>query len=136
MHLIQDLCLGGDVCTVMKSRPSFPEEEAAQIIKSLLLSVNYLHKRGIVHRGINSSNIVFPKTGSLHVRLIDFGSSADTNREPIPFSVPCSNKPQYIAPEVFNLDYSEKCDIWSVGIVTYEILSKNRPFDNYSNDHQ
>ena len=41
-----------------------------------------------------------------------------------------------MSPEVLNLNYTEKCDIWSVGIVAYEILSKLRPFDNFSGDNE
>lgn len=46
------------------------------------------------------------------------------------------NMPQYTAPEVLDLCYSEKCDMWSIGVLTYELLSKCRPFDSLINDHE
>ena len=61
IHFINELCLGGDLYTVLRSRPAFSDLEAASIIRSVLLSVNYLHTNGIVHRGINSHNIMLRK---------------------------------------------------------------------------
>ena len=54
----------------------------------------------------------------------------------MPFKASTGNMPQYMAPEVLNSSYTEKCDIWSIGILAYELLSKMRPFDNFSNEYQ
>ena len=51
----------------------------------------------------------------------------------MPFEKPM-NKPQYMAQEVVNECYTEKADIWAMGIVTYELLSKLRPFESITND--
>lgn len=61
LNLVMDLFLGNDIATILKTRAAFHEAEAAVIIRSAVLSVNYLHKRGIVHRCINPSNLVFRK---------------------------------------------------------------------------
>ena len=87
------MCLGGDLHTVLKSRPPFSSDEASLIIRSVLLSVNYLHKKGIVHRGINSKNVMLPRTNDTFAILIDFGQSADTSREAMPFKKPTGNLP-------------------------------------------
>lgn len=81
----------------------FSEEQAKQIIRSLVLAVNYLHLKGIVHRSINPSNLVFLKSDSMQVNLVDFGGSADTKREAMPFTAQTDNKVQYNSPEVLGL---------------------------------
>lgn len=68
--------------------------------------------------------------------LVDFGRACDLAREPKPIKSMAGNMPQYTAPEVLDLSYSEKCDMWSIGILTYELLSKRRPFDSLVNDHE
>ena len=57
-------------------------------------------------------------------------------KEARPFRKVSGNMVQYLAPEVLDLRYTEKCDIWSVGVLAYELMSKNRPFDNASKDYQ
>jgi len=51
------------------------------MIRSVLLSLNYLHKRGLVHRCLNSNNVVIKKTEDLKLRLIDFGKVYDSVKE-------------------------------------------------------
>ena len=93
LNILTDLCLGGDLHTLLKSRPAFSSDEASLIIKSVLLSVNYLHNIGIIHRGINSKNVMLPRTNDSLAVLIDFGLSADTSREAMPFKTPSGNIP-------------------------------------------
>ena len=120
--------MGGDVGCALSNRPVFSEEEAAYIIKGALIAVTYCHEKNIVYRNIKPSNFVFKRTGSKFAKLIDFGSSADLSREPLPLNkmvgVPC-----YMAPEMLNESYNQNIDIWGVGVMMYELLSKNLPFD-------
>ena len=60
----------------------------------------------------------------------------DLTQEAKPIKEPSGNLPHYVAPEVIALNYSEKCDIWSVGILAYECLSKLRPFDSFTEEHE
>lgn len=61
LNMVMDLFLGNDIATILKTRAAFHEAEAAVIVRSALLSINYLHKRGIVHRCVNPANLVFRK---------------------------------------------------------------------------
>ncbi len=79
MYLIEELCMGGDLAHSLASRSSYNEEETAHLIKGGLITLSYLHKKGIIHRNIKPGNFVYKKTGAKMAKLIDFGSAVDLN---------------------------------------------------------
>ena len=142
--------MGNDMETVLRSRPPFPEHQAAGIVRSVLLALNYLHKRGIVHACLNPQNILF-KSAASHAPSQSDGSGGGGCRPPLAYlnsfskcvdltqvskstKHPSHNLAQYAAPESSTGSLTDKVDIWALGIVAYEALSKTRPYDSYSND--
>lgn len=63
------------------------------MIRSVLLSLNYLHKRGLVHRCVNSNNVVFKKTDDYKLRLVDFGKVYDSVKDGKYITTPSVNAP-------------------------------------------
>ena len=93
-----------------------------KLTNDMLSAVNYLHRNGIVHRDIKLENFLF--TDSSHdarLILIDFGLSKiiDDGEQLTQVVGSC----YYTAPEVLNRCYDTKCDIWSIGIICYMLLS-------------
>ena len=88
----------------------------------MLSCVNYCHKNNIVHRDLKPENILLEQNKEFdQIKIIDFGTSLVYDP-----SKPLDEKlgtPYYIAPEVLNTSYNSKCDIWSVGVITYILLS-------------
>ena len=111
----------------------FSEKDAARIVRSILSAVSYLHSRDMVHRDIKPENVLFVDEGSFDVRLIDFGLSIRhaPNDPPLPNSVGTA---YYMAPEVLSGSYDRSCDLWSLGIVTYILLSGRPPFNGLTDD--
>ena len=106
------------------------EESAAYIIKQLLSAITYCHSRGVVHRDLKPENILIDsvtKDGKINIKVIDFGAALF-----VPMHTKMSEKlgtPYYIAPEVLAGKYDEKCDIWSIGVIMYILLSGCAPFN-------
>jgi serine/threonine protein kinase len=99
-------------------------------IFQLISVLEYLHdKKHVCHRDIKRTNILSDKNGN--IRLIDFGLSRyyEQNMKTI-----CGST-QYMAPEVLQGNpYSQQCDIWSVGILIYVMVTGEHPFNSNSKE--
>lgn len=127
-YIITDICKGGELFDEIIARGKFSENDAAKLIKQVLLCINYCHEKKIVHRDLKPENILLESNKDFdQIQIIDFGTS-----------VFCDDKeyldeklgtPYYIAPEVLAKKYGSKCDLWSIGVITYIILSGIPPFN-------
>ena len=131
-YLITEYCSGGDLFTSTKN-VNLSEIQVANIIYQILLALNNLHKMKIMHRDIKPENILISKkeeNGLYRIKLCDFGTSHMFKIGEKEKSVTGSS--YYIAPEVLNKKYDFKCDLWSVGVIMYVLLTKKIPFHGQS----
>lgn len=87
-----------------------------------------------MHRDIKPENILLEDIKRFdQIKVIDFGTAARFNQK-----TPTLNEkigtPYYIAPEVLKEKYTSKCDIWSIGVITFILLSSNPPFTGDNDD--
>jgi len=132
VHIITEKCTGGELFDKIyantSSHGSFSERKAVGIIKSLLEAVAYLHKNEVVHRDIKPENIMFKSNDEeAAIKLIDFGLSRVHKEGDAPMTNPVGTA-YYMSPELLNGSYTKSADIWSVGVVTYILLSGYAPF--------
>lgn len=125
LHLVMELCTGGDVCERILERGFFTEAQAAALMKILLGAVNYLHLNNITHRDLKPENFLYVDTNSDEVKICDFGMSVRNHRTRMKS---IAGTPYYLAPEVLKGNYTKACDVWSLGVFMYFILTGKHPF--------
>lgn len=110
---------------VIKTHEDLDEAFIANIIRQILKTLIYLNHKNIIHRDIKLENIIFERSIST-IKIIDFGIAFQTkDKEKMTNRV---GTPFYMAPEVWTKCYDEKCDIWSLGVVMYALMTLSLPF--------
>ena len=99
--------------------------ETAFVIYQILSSIRYCHKMRIIHRDIKPENIMIIRREA-NGFLIDFGTAKIFSEGNMQKGLVGST--YYIAPEVIKGNYDEACDIWSIGVIMYIMLTGNPPF--------
>lgn len=128
-YVMMEFAEGGELYDQIYQLQNFKEKHAAMIMKQILSAVCYMHSKGIVHRDLKPENIMLESkaTGDFNIKLIDFGTSNFIKKnQKLSMKV---GTPYYIAPEILAKSYTNKCDIWSVGVILYMLLSGSPPFD-------
>ncbi|XP_054758881.2 ribosomal protein S6 kinase alpha-5-like [Lytechinus pictus] len=136
-YIIMELCKGGELLSRIKKKKHFDELEASMIMKKLVSAVEYMHSRGIVHRDLKPENILFTDdSDDAELKIIDFGFARITNSNQ-PLKTPCFSL-HFAAPEVLKRthepegEYDASCDVWSLGVILYTMLSGRVPFQDPS----
>jgi len=135
LYLIMEECKGGEVFSKIIERINaklmYSEKDAANIIKQVISCINYCHNKNICHRDLKPENLLYLKDGPEKdnlIKVIDFGLSQNANK--LKSRVGTA---YYVSPEVLRGNYTEKCDIWSAGVILYLLLTGEPPF-NGQND--
>ncbi|XP_072581823.1 serine/threonine-protein kinase 33 isoform X3 [Vulpes vulpes] len=136
MYLVMELCEDGELKEILDRKGHFSENETRWIIQSLASAIAYLHSKDIVHRDLKLENIMVKSSFTddnnemnLNIKVTDFGLAVKKHgRSEAMLQTTCGT-PIYMAPEVINAhDYSQQCDIWSIGVIMYTLLCGEPPF--------
>ncbi|XP_031495576.1 calcium-dependent protein kinase 26 isoform X1 [Nymphaea colorata] len=127
VHLVMELCAGGELFHRIDKHGAFSESDAAVLFKQLMEVVMYCHDKGVVHRDLKPENILLATTSkSSPIKLADFGLA--TYIRPGTCLNGVVGSPFYIAPEVLAGGYNQAADVWSAGVILYILLSRVPPF--------
>lgn len=138
---VLELCSGPDLHTYLKMHKQLSEKEARGIIIQILAGLEYLNKlqRKIIHFDLKPQNIIFH---NMEVKISDFGLAkiVESNCDNIELTSQGVGTYWYLPPECFDTSrnppgISSKVDIWSLGVILYELIYGVRPFGhNYTQD--
>ncbi|CAD8141063.1 unnamed protein product [Paramecium octaurelia] len=127
-YIITEYLSGGELFEKINEIDHFNETIAAGYMRKILEAVNYCHTRNIVHRDLKPENILFEsKKAHSSLKIIDFGTAKQIDDQS-----KLSQRigtPYYIAPEVINKRYDQKCDVWSCGVILFIMLCGYPPFN-------
>jgi len=142
--LVFEKVSGGQLLDYIQTRKFFTEQEAAAVISDIAAALEFLHSKGIAHRDLKPENVLCVYQDKLTpVKLCDFdlgsgikfhtGGGSDTT----PLLLTPVGSAEFMAPEIVeafiedneeDLMYDKRCDLWSLGVITYILLCGYPPF--------
>ncbi|XP_059545678.1 MAP kinase-interacting serine/threonine-protein kinase 1 isoform X6 [Myotis daubentonii] len=141
IYLVFEKLQGGSILAHIQKRKHFNEREASRVVQDVAAALDFLHTKGIAHRDLKPENILCESAEKVSpVKICDFdlGSGVKLNNSCTPITTPELTTPcgsaEYMAPEVVEVFtdeatfYDKRCDLWSLGVVLYIMLSGYPPF--------
>ncbi|CAD5207109.1 unnamed protein product [Bursaphelenchus okinawaensis] len=132
-YIVLELLSGGELLHRLKNLNAFTECEASKFMSELVAAVSHLHSKSVVHRDLKPENILFENdTPEATIKLIDFGFARLLPNTYEQLTTPCFTL-AYAAPEVIEVEdelpqYNQQCDLWSLGVIMFTMLSGKVPF--------
>lgn len=132
VYMVMEWCEGRLLRTIM-DEGKIPHARAIRIAKEVLRALDYIHANGVVHRDLKPENIMVDDHD--HIKLIDFGIASDTSARRLTYAnfTARLGTPNYISPEQVKGKRGDgRSDIYSLGVILYEMLTGKLPFSGPS----
>lgn len=135
-YLVMEQCRGGDLGEFVKHLEPMDaisyEFWVAKVMQHTLSAIAYCHSKAVIHKDLKPENVMLSTSKAtpveeMHVVVVDFGLS-EVFSHPSDRSDVVSGTPPYMAPEVWQGNFSKGCDIWSAGCMLFFLLSGRLPF--------
>jgi calcium-dependent protein kinase len=137
VYLCLELCHGGEMFDKIIAQGFFPEPDASHCILQIMRAVAYMHSNSIAHRDLKPENFMLVEkqqdkdpVSKNTIKVIDFGIAKRytvKGGQTVPMRTKAGTA-YYVSPEVQAGNYTEKCDVWSCGVILYILLSGQPPF--------
>lgn len=124
ISLVLEFLTGGDLRFHINKLGKFTESQTKFIVCCMIISIEYLHSFGIIHKDIKPENYIFDSQG--YLRITDFGTAVKIAEMNFKDS---TGSPPYMAPEaLLSQEYSFPADYYSIGVIAYECMKGRRPY--------
>ncbi len=128
LYLTMEFVPGEDLKRLIRRMGQFPAAKAVSVAEQISEGLEEAHRLGIVHRDLKPSNIMMDEDGN--ARIMDFGIARSLQAEGITGAGVMIGTPEYMSPEqVDGKDVDERSDIYSLGIILYEMVTGRAPFE-------
>jgi serine/threonine protein kinase/tetratricopeptide (TPR) repeat protein len=128
LYLTMEFVPGEDLKRLIRRMGQFPAAKAVSVAKQISEGLEEAHRLGIVHRDLKPSNIMVDEDGN--ARIMDFGIARSLQAEGITGAGVMIGTPEYMSPEqVEGKEVDERSDIYSLGIILYEMVTGRTPFE-------
>ena len=127
--IVTEFCSGGDLFQEIIDKGPFKEKYCAFVLYQILSAINHCHANHIIHGDLKPENVLIvdkDKNEFPRIKICDFGTSQIFGKGKAQRKA--FGSPYYLAPEIYDGNYNEKCDLWSCGIILYILLSARPPF--------
>ncbi|KAI4348853.1 hypothetical protein L6164_009523 [Bauhinia variegata] len=127
VHLVMELCSGGELFDRIVERGRYTERKAAKLARTIVSVIEACHSLGVMHRDLKPENFLFVnEEEDSPLKAIDFGLSVFF--KPGEIFTDVVGSPYYVAPEVLRKRYGPEADVWSAGVIIYILLRGVPPF--------
>lgn len=129
-YLAMDLLEGPTLRELLQQEEALCEQRAIGVMANVLKALAHAHRRGVLHRDVKPANIMFAtRDNASRPVLIDFGLAQLQGETALTAAGVCCGSPSYLSPErLLGRPYDARADVYSVGVMLYELLSGQRPF--------
>ncbi|KAG9402870.1 hypothetical protein AC1031_006413 [Aphanomyces cochlioides] len=128
-YIVTEYLEGGELFKRLVEKSYYTQQDAKNVVKTLLETIKYCHDMGIAHRDLKPENILLTSIyDDASVKLADFGLAVEHHNGNS--MVTRCGSPMYLAPEILDIGapYGKECDIWSIGVIVFMLLSGCPPF--------
>tara|TARA_R110002050_G_scaffold84115_2_gene179715 strand:- start:168 stop:1043 length:876 start_codon:yes stop_codon:yes gene_type:complete len=130
VYIVLELCSNNTLMELLKARKRVSEAEVRYFMIQVLLTLQYIHGKGVIHRDLKLGNLLI--NDAMQIKLGDFGLATKLESDDERRRTVCGT-PNYIAPEIINKEsdgHTFPVDVWSVGCIIFTMLVGKPPFQS------